>query len=216
MQNILITGANRGIGAELRSQYLAKGETVTGTTRQAPSEGFLQLDVTDPKSLRYMAAAYGDAPLDLLVCNAGIFADRNETLESGYPANMWADGFATNVTGVFQAIQAVLPNLKAANGKIAIISSQMGSSTKTAGDGFIYRASKAAVLNLGLNLSVALKSDGVSVGIYHPRWVQTDMGGSTAAITPEAAATGLSARFDALSMTTTGCFENWDGRPHAI
>jgi NAD(P)-dependent dehydrogenase (short-subunit alcohol dehydrogenase family) len=216
MQNILITGANRGIGAELRSQYLAKGETVTGTTRQAPSEGFLQLDVTDPKSLRYMAAAYGDAPLDLLVCNAGIFADRNETLESGYPANMWADGFATNVTGVFQTIQAVLPNLKAANGKIAIISSQMGSSTKTAGDGFIYRASKAAVLNLGLNLSVALKSDGVSVGIYHPGWVQTDMGGSTAAITPEAAATGLSARFDALSMTTTGCFENWDGRPHAI
>ena len=216
MQNILITGANRGIGAELRSQYLAKGETVTGTTRQAPSEGFLQLDVTDPKSLRDMAAAFGDAPLDLLVCNAGIFADQNETLESGYPADMWADGFATNVTGVFQAIQAVLPNLKAANGKIAIISSQMGSSTKTAGDGFIYRASKAAVLNLGLNLSVALKSDGVSVGIYHPRWVQTDMGGSTAAITPKAAATGLSARFDALSMTTTGCFENWDGRPHAI
>ena len=216
MQNILITGANRGIGAELRSQYLAKGATVTGTTRQAPSEGFLQLDVTDPKSLRDMAAAFGDAPLDLLVCNAGIFADQNETLESGYPADMWADGFATNVTGVFQTIQAVLPNLKAANGKIAIISSQMGSSTKTAGDGFIYRASKAAVLNLGLNLSVALKSDGVSVGIYHPGWVQTDMGGSTAAITPEAAATGLSARFDALSMTTTGCFENWDGRPHAI
>ena len=216
MQNILITGANRGIGAELRSQYLAKGATVTGTTRQAPSEGFLQLDVTDPKSLRDMAAAFGDAPLDLLVCNAGIFADQNETLESGYPADMWADGFATNVTGVFQAIQAVLPNLKAANGKIAIISSQMGSSTKTAGDGFIYRASKAAVLNLGLNLSVALKSDGVSVGIYHPGWVQTDMGGSTAAITPEAAATGLSARFDALSMATTGCFENWDGRPHAI
>ena len=216
MQNILITGANRGIGAELRSQYLAKGATVTGTTRQAPSEGFLQLDVTDPKSLRDMAAAFGDAPLDLLVCNAGIFADQNETLESGYPADMWADGFATNVTGVFQAIQAVLPNLKAANGKIAIISSQMGSSIKTAGDGFIYRASKAAVLNLGLNLSVALKSDGVSVGIYHPGWVQTDMGGRTAAITPEAAATGLSARFDALSMATTGCFENWDGRPHAI
>jgi NAD(P)-dependent dehydrogenase (short-subunit alcohol dehydrogenase family) len=216
MQNILITGANRGIGAEMYKQLGKAGATVTGTMRSAPQTGFVQCDVTDPASITKMADMFGDAPLDLLVCNAGIFADTNQSLPSGYPADMWADTFATNVTGVFLTVQALLPNLQAAKGKIAIISSQMGSSTKTGTNGLIYRSSKAAVLNLGLNLAGTLKPDGIAVGIYHPGWVQTDMGGDRAAITPDASASGLIKRVHALSLATTGCFENWDGRPHAI
>jgi hypothetical protein len=52
------------------------------------------------------------------------------------------------------------------------------------------------------------------VGIYHPGWVQTDMGGSSAEITVDQSASGLAARFDALTLETTGCFETWDGRAH--
>ena len=213
--HIVIPGASRGIGAALAELYAARGDTVTGTSRSGGG-GLVALDLLAPDATTALSAAVGDRPVDLLICNAGLFADRGEAVETGYPAQMWSDELATNVTGPFLTVQALLPNLRAAGGKVAIISSQMGSSTLAKGNALIYRASKAAALNLGLNLAAALKGDGISVGIYHPGWVQTDMGGASAAITPDESARGLSARFDALSPATTGCFENWDGRPHAI
>ena len=66
-------------------------------------------------------------------------------------------------------------------------------------------------MNLGRNLAVDLKGEGVAVGIYHPGWVRTDMGSAAAAIGTEESAQGLLQRFDALSLTTTGCFEMWNG-----
>jgi NAD(P)-dependent dehydrogenase (short-subunit alcohol dehydrogenase family) len=108
-----------------------------------------------------------------------------------------------------------LPHLRRAEGaRIAIISSQMASDTRAPGGSYIYRASKAAVLNLGRNLASDLKGDGIAVGIYHPGWVRTDMGGGTAEISVEEASTGLMARFDHLSLADTGCFLTWDGRTH--
>ena len=91
----------------------------------------------------------------------------------------------------------------------------MASDTTAPGGSYIYRATKAALLNLGRNLATDLKPEGISVGIYHPGWVQTDMGGAGAEITVDEAADGLVARFAALSPATTGVFETWDGHPHA-
>ncbi|MBI1418981.1 MAG: SDR family NAD(P)-dependent oxidoreductase [Limimaricola sp.] len=211
----LITGASRGVGRALVDHLTAAGETVIGTCRTAPAAGWLALDVTDPDSIAAMGRAMEGRPLDLLVCNAGIYLEKGQRLEDGFPSAMWAQTFATNVTGVFGTIQALLPNLRASQGaKIAIISSQMASDTHAPGGSYIYRASKAAALNLGRNLAADLAREGISVGIYHPGWVQTDMGGRSADITPAEAARGLAARFAALSPATTGCFETWDGRPH--
>jgi len=209
---ILITGASRGIGAELARHYAARGETVIGTTR----DGDWPLDVTDPAAHAALAQKLDGAPLDLLVCNAGVFLDKGHAIEGGYDAALWAQTFAANVTGVFLTVQTLLPNLRAAGGgKIAIISSQMASSSHAPGGAYIYRASKAAALNLGRNLASDLRAEGIWVGIYHPGWVQTDMGGGAADITPEQSASGLIARFEALGPDTTGCFETWDGRAHA-
>lgn len=207
---VLITGSNRGIGRALLDGYCARGDTAIGTTRATPSQSQLHLDVTDPASIAAMADQLAGQPLDLLVCNAGVYLDKGHTLGAGYGADIWADSFATNVTGVFLTIEALLPNLKAANGKVAIISSQMGSSERASGNAFIYRASKAAALNLGRNLAAHLAPD-VAVGIYHPGWVQTDMGGAEAAITVEQSSAGLITRFDALGPDSTGCFEMWNG-----
>jgi NAD(P)-dependent dehydrogenase (short-subunit alcohol dehydrogenase family) len=150
------------------------------------------------------------------VCNAGVYLDKGSDLDTGYEATLWAQTFAANVTGVFLTVQALLPNLRAAqNAKIAIISSQMAAHTRAPGGSYIYRASKAAALNLGRNLSAELATDGIAVGIYHPGWVQTDMGGAAADITMDESADGLMARFDDLSMDSTGCFKTWDGRDHA-
>ena len=211
---ILITGANRGIGAALLKGYRAQGAKVLGTTR-ADDPALLALDVSDPDSVANLAGRLNGDAIDLLVCNAGIYPDKGQSIDTGYPPSMWAEAFATNVTGVFLCVQALLPNLRiSAAPKIAIISSQMASDELAPGGSLIYRASKAAALNLGRNLAVDLRRDGIAVGIYHPGWVQTDMGGASAAITPDQAAAGLMARFETLSTATTGCFETWDGRAH--
>ena len=212
---VLITGANRGIGKALFDGYVARGETVYGTHRMAADGTMLQLDVTDPAAQCGLATRLKGQPLDLLICNAGVYLDKSERLESGYAAKLWADTFAANVSGVFMTVQSVLSNLRASNApKIAIISSQMGSSEIASGGSYIYRASKAAAVNLGRNLAVDLKNDGIAVGIYHPGWVRTDMGGASAAISMRESAEGLMGRFDALGLATSGCFETWDGRAH--
>ncbi len=211
--HVVITGANRGIGQALDQTLSSAGHRVTGTARAGGE--FEQLDVTDPASQAAMAHRLDTQPIDLLVCNAGVYLDKHQNLAEGYPAQMWADTFATNVTGVFLTVQALLPNLQMSGSpKIAIISSQMASQEHAPGGSYIYRASKAAALNLGRNLSTDLRHIGIAVGIYHPGWVRTDMGGDAADISMHEAATGLVARFEALSLETTGCFETWDGRTH--
>jgi len=210
--HVVITGASRGIGKALAEGYRAQQAEVTATSRDGATGA--RLDVTDPASARAFAAALEGRPVDLLVCNAGVYLDKGQRLEDGYGAELWDRTFAANVTGVFLTLQALMANLRAAKGKIAIISSQMASDTLAPGGSYIYRASKAAALNLGRNLATDLKPEGIAVGIYHPGWVRTDMGGAGAAIGVEEARDGMMARFDALSLATTGCFETWDGRAH--
>ncbi|MEL7213189.1 MAG: SDR family NAD(P)-dependent oxidoreductase [Pseudomonadota bacterium] len=212
--SILITGANRGIGAEMLSQYRAANRAVQGTAR-TPKNDLLQLDVSDAASVSALSRTLDGQTIDLLVCNAGVYLDKGQNLANGYEPDLWAQTFAVNVTGVFLTVQALLPQLQtSAQPKIAIISSQMASHERAPGGSYIYRASKAAALNLGRNLASDLHDLGIAVGIYHPGWVQTDMGGASASTTPQASAAGLIDRFDALTLETTGCFETFEGHPH--
>ncbi len=207
---ILITGANRGIGAALMAHYRQAGVASFGTARRPEGE-LLPLDVTQPDSIKALSRRLNGLPIDLLICNAGVYADAGQTLDTGYAPVLWAQSFATNVTGVFLTIQSLLPNLRAARGKIAILSSMMASDERAPGGSYIYRASKAAVLNLGRNLAADLAPEGIALGVYHPGWVKTDMGGPNAEITTAQSVAGLSSRFAALSLANTGCFEGWDG-----
>ncbi|MEL7164796.1 MAG: SDR family NAD(P)-dependent oxidoreductase [Pseudomonadota bacterium] len=214
--HVVITGANRGIGAGLVEAYRAAGHEVTGTGR-APGTMDAVLDVTDPASHTALAQTLTGRPVDLLICNAGVYLDRDDDLAGGYDASKWETTFSTNVSGVFLSVQSLLPNLRhSAVPRVAIIASQMGSSTQAKGTSLIYRVSKAAAINLGFNLAEALKPDGIAVGVYHPGWVQTDMGGAAADIGVDEAVSGLMERFAALGPDTTGCFETWDGRAHPI
>lgn len=213
--HVVITGATRGIGAGLAEHYRNAGHEVTGTGRSAGAQ--MTLDVTQPADHSAMARTLEGRAVDLLVCNAGVYMDKGEALETGYAPDLWSQSFAANVTGVFLTVQSLLPNLAlSAAPKVAIISSQMGSSTQAMGTSIIYRVSKAAALNLGFNLSAALRPEGIAVGIFHPGWVRTDMGGAEAAISVEESVTGLAARFDVLDLDRTGCFETWDGRAHPL
>ncbi|MEM1075003.1 MAG: SDR family NAD(P)-dependent oxidoreductase [Pseudomonadota bacterium] len=210
---IVITGANRGIGLGLDEAYRARGEKVIGTRRS----GDWSLEVTDTASQAAFAERLDGRAVELLVCNAGVYLDKGEPLDHGFDAALWAQTYAVNVTGVFLTVQALLPNLRTAKEpKIAIISSKMASHTNAPGGSYIYRSSKAAALNLGRNLASDLRPDGIAVGIYHPGWVVTDMGGSGADIQVNDAVPGLMARFAELSLATTGVFETWDGEALAF
>jgi NAD(P)-dependent dehydrogenase (short-subunit alcohol dehydrogenase family) len=218
---ILVTGATRGIGLGLVRRYAAAGRQVIGTTRgampgDAPAVRWERLDVTDPASPGRLAAALGDTALSLLVCNAGVYPDKGHRLDDAddYDARTWEQAFAVNVTGVFLTIRALLPALaRAPAPRIAILASRMGSQQRAPGGSLAYRASKAAAVNLGRNLAVELAPRGIAVGIFHPGWVRTEMGGADADIDVDTAVAGLMARFEALSPQDTGGFLAWDGQP---
>ncbi|MFP3382063.1 MULTISPECIES: SDR family oxidoreductase [Tritonibacter] len=211
--HVVVTGSSRGIGRELKTRLAARGDRVTGTSRDHSSG--TRLDVSEPgQQARFAAQIKGD-PVDLLICNAGVYLDKTMSI-SDYTAEVWAKSLAVNVTGVFLSVQAMLPNLKLASApKIAIISSQMASHARAPGGSYAYRASKAAALNIGRNLATDLKPEGIAVGIYHPGWVRTDMGGDEGDISVEESAEGLMQQFDELTLETSGCFHTWDGRVHA-
>ncbi len=209
--HVVITGANRGIGQALLKRYEAAGETVTGTSRSG--QGLVRMDVTRPEDHEALSARINGNPVDLLICNAGVYPDKGQQLGDGFSAEVWAEALATNVTGVFLTIQRLLPSLQRSDApKIAIVSSLMGSQQRVKGGNYAYRASKAAATNLGRNLAVDLEPLGIALGIYHPGWVRTDMGGSEADVSVEESAEGLQAEFARLSLETTGCFRSWDGR----
>ncbi len=230
MTTVLITGANRGLGLALVQNYLEQGANVVGVARKpTASPGFkglaaggdrltlLSADVTDEAALAAAARALGDRAVDIVICNAGIMSNRGGIDASGNDAADWTRVLSTNVTGAFLSARAFMPALRRAkNGKLAFISSMMASSELAAGNALGYRASKAAVANLGANLAVELKPAGIAVGIYHPGWVSSDMGGASAPVTPDASAKGLVDRIGKLSLKTTGVFEDYLGKPYAF
>lgn len=222
---IVITGSSRGIGRGLRDHYVKAGKEVWGTTRgEIPEDrllhgkdqagGWVTLDVTEPAGVRHLAETLDSVPVDLLVCNAGAYPDKGMKLADGFPAEAWAEAFSVNVTAVFLCVQAMLPNLQMASApKVAILSSSMGSSTRAPGGSYAYRASKAAATNLGRNLATDLEPLGIAVGIYHPGWVRTEMGGQQADIGISDSVDGLAARFAELNLETTGHVLGYDGKP---
>jgi NAD(P)-dependent dehydrogenase (short-subunit alcohol dehydrogenase family) len=223
-RTILITGANRGLGLALARAAAARGDAVIGTARDPGAAADLAavaevhpLDVTDPASCALLAAALGDRPVDLLVCNAGALVGRGGLDDPAYDAEAFRTVLMANVAGPFFTTRALLPALRRASAaKVAVISSMMGSSTAAKGSAYLYRASKAAATNIALNLAAELRPAGIAVGAWHPGWVRTAMGGQGADISAEESAAGLMARFDALSLATSGVFEDHRGAPIPI
>ena len=89
----------------------------------------------------------------------------------------------------------------------------MGSQQHQGASAYFYRASKAGANNIMVTLANELKGDGITVAAFHPGWVQTDMGGANADITPAQSAAGLVAQCQALTLDKTGGFFNYDGKP---
>ncbi len=222
MARIAITGGNRGVGLAMVRRAAERGDEVIACVREPDAATdlravrgkvrVLELDVTDPHSCAVAAKETGGT-LDMLICNAGALIGRGGLSDPAYTREAWETVLMVNVAGPFFTARAFAPLLRRPGGKIAVISSRMGSNVEsTTGGSYAYRASKAGATNLAGNLARELAPEGIAVGSWHPGWVRTDMGGSGADISAEESAAGLLARFDALSMETTGIFEDYAGK----
>ena len=117
--------------------------------------------------------------------------------------------------GAMQVIPQIVPMVQETQGVIACISSVMGSLQETtSGNAVLYRVSKAA-LNMVVRCTQAEQPD-VTVLAIHPGWVQTDMGGTAAPLTPAQSASSLrqtlSRILEQRDPTHRGAFLNHDGQ----
>lgn len=221
MATVLITGANQGIGLAFARTYAVREDTVFATARDpakadalrllAPQVLCMPLDVTSDESFAALSARLQNRPIDILIANAGILTGRGGIESAENDTDTWNRILATNVTGAVQTIRSFLPNVRAAKGKIAVISSRMGSSARTGPNTYAYRASKAAISNFVLNLSQELKPEGIAIAALHPGHVRTALGGPNGELSAEDSAAHMVDRIDELTLASTGAFLNWDG-----
>lgn len=218
MPTILITGAGRGLGLELARRFVDLGWETLGTVRDLAkgaamprgSQTFL-CDVNDRASLARLARDLKGKPIDVLFCNAGMFGKRQQTVGS-VDYDLWAEVMRVNVFAPMACVEALVDNVAASERRqIVMMSSRMGSMTENGGGEVVYRSSKAALNAVTKSLSIDLKPRGITLAAVHPGWVQTDMGGPKAALTPEQSVAGLAQVVLDLSPGKTGRFFNYDG-----
>ena len=218
--NVVVTGANRGIGLELVRQLIARGDQVEAACRRPDDARELSatgarlhaVDVADGASVAAFAAALGEAPIDLVINNAGVFGDMPQRLaDFNYEAATRT--FEVNALGALRVSQALLPHLRRGTGKkLAYISSVLGSISNTnAPDHLAYRVSKAALNMIARSIAFELRDDQILSIVVHPGWVRTAMGGPHAPTSPAEAAQAILAQIDAATFTETGEFFDTQG-----
>ncbi|MDP3549896.1 MAG: SDR family oxidoreductase [Novosphingobium sp.] len=227
MATVAITGAGRGIGLEMTRQHVAAGDRVLALVRNPESAGALadlaatsggrltvhQMDVSDDASVKAGVADSGSDAIDILYNVAGVSGPDGAELESA-DWDAWDETFRIMVQGPLRVLQAFLPRMGAGS-KVINISSQLGASTWPYGGFYAYAGAKAALNRMMRSVAIDLKDRGVIVGLVHPGWVQTDMGGAGADITPQASAQGILKVAADWTLDRSGDFLNWNGETHA-
>ncbi len=229
MPSALITGANRGLGLEFARQYLADGWQVHAACRDPTSASELRrladtsgnklrimaLDVTDPMSVKAAAVELDGQAIDLLLNNAGVGGARGQTI-GNIDYDGWGKVLDVNTMGPMRVSEAFVDHVARSERKLIVtLTSGMGSiADNTSGGSIAYRSSKAAVNMVMRSLAIDLAPRGITCVVVNPGWVQTDMGGPHATITPAESVTKLRGLFEALEPAQSGMFFNHDGREY--
>lgn len=230
-QTALVTGANRGLGLEFVHQLARRGDHVFAACRTPDDADSLRafagehpeqvevvrLDVAEAASIEKAVAEVKKKTdrLDLLLSNAGVDGGAGKDRFGAFDMERMMQALRINAAGPAILAQAALPLLEAAEdgAKLVHVTSELGSieNTRGAGGWRSYRMSKAALNMLTRCLAHDLKSSGVLAVALHPGWVQTDMGGKNAAITPEESVEGMLRVIGGLGEGDRGAFLAWDG-----
>jgi len=229
---VLVTGANRGLGFEFTKQYAARGAKVIATARKPeraealnalaaenPNIVVERLDVTDHAQIEELAAKYVDTPIDLLLNNAGIGGG----IENQFFGKMNYDTFDlvmdVNVKGPMKMCEAFRKNVENSNlKKMVTVSSSQGSISQVRSPLlYWYRCSKSAVNMCMVNLAYAVQRKKVIVGLVTPGATATDFIPEPfrkqieGIQTPEQATTDMVRNIDRFSVANTGTFFDYTG-----
>ena len=226
MTNVLITGANRGLGLGFVKSFLAKNVNVICTTRNIPGSKelleckkknpknleILELDLLGENSENTLSDLLSDKPIDIFINNAGVgISNQRFGVVSSQP---WVEVLKVNLIAPLTVTQSIIENIKkGSDKKIYILSSQLGSiQDNKSGGMYIYRSSKTALNQVVKSLSVDLKPMGITVISLHPGWVKTDMGGPNAPVSIDESIKGMMKVIDTTDIRNTGTFLNFDGQ----
>jgi short-subunit dehydrogenase len=196
-RSILITGASSGIGAALALAYASTGARLAlGGRHEARLAAIAErcraggapvttavVDTTDEAAVAHWVAATDDeAPLDLVIANAGISGGHRRD-GSGEDPDEVLRIMQVNFAGTCHTIHPVLPRMRARRrGQIALMSSI--AALRGLPYSPAYCASKAAVLAYGEALRGWLHPQGVEVSIVLPGFVDTPMAGRVSSPKP--------------------------------
>lgn len=171
----IITGGNKGIGADLAARLLDLDYTVISVARRSPERVHKNLhsikaDLLDPQAVTKAASEIAERfNVTHLVHNAGLI----------WP-NLIEDARPEDITGLAQLhlgsaltlLQAVLPSMKAAGfGRVMFNASRaaLGAPTRTA-----YSASKAGMIGMARTWALELAQYGITVNVVAPGPILTD------------------------------------------
>ncbi|SHM93278.1 Short-chain dehydrogenase [Duganella sacchari] len=217
MPTALVIGASRGIGLELVKQYRADGWRVIATARKQEDCDALvalgaephKLDVNNVEAVAGLGWKLDGEELEVAILNAGLYGPRHDgfPMETDFNAVMH-----TNVLAAMRLLPIIAPMVSAAQGKLAVLSSRMGSlSERNSPSGSLYRASKAALNSVLIDTALVHGKQGATCVAIHPGWVRTDMGGDSADLSVKESAAGIRNTLATLPASDQAAYRNYDG-----
>jgi len=196
--DILITGANRGLGYSLTAAAVEAGHRVIAGVRPGSSTERLApfgdrvypvaLDVADAALVKAAAAEVERqfGAIDAIVNNAAILVGREDSIET-LDFEAMRQTFEVNLYGAMRVVQSFLPLLRKSDSdvrSVVNVSSEAGSFANAYGADYPYALSKAALNLFTQQLKRYVSQDDIAVLAVHPGWMRTDMGGSQAPLDP--------------------------------
>lgn len=230
MKTVLVTGASRGLGRAIATEFADKGWRVIATERREAGTAHgsierMMLDMSSEGSIAELARQLitSNVSVDLLINNAGMnpkdSPDR-DYFQSTFKIDQFspsaiAESLFINALMPFRLISALLPVL-ADDAAVLNISSWLGSITTKANPGHYGYAGSKALLNMFTKgLALEWQENARSCVALNPGWMQTDMGGQNAKTTPQEVARAILSLYqDGKLHGENGSFLNTDGSLH--
>ena len=180
----LVTGGNAGIGTAISRGLLARGAEVVSASRSAAKDAGVTLDLSDLRSVHEASRVLAErhAPLDVVICNAGLWPQRYKTSAQGHEL-----AFATNVLGHFTLLRDLIgARALAANARVVILTGDIYVLASECTSDFAYQNAlggmqaycRSKLGDIWIARELQRRHPELHVAIAHPGVVATGLGGT--------------------------------------